>query len=346
MTATGRRWRHVIVMVCLVVSLVACAESVDGTPTAQPIPQAPLAGSSAEVTKVDYSSLGLTDDQQTQLADMARWRTWDPCSLIDRSTAAELGVVEHLYTPELDKCSVRYKFQGSAANSATWSVYAEVGTSPRSAKLGYRTDSLGGVNVSIRPPDDISTGCAYLLPLSAQRSVKISANWTSKASPAPRPACDAAKLIATPALQLLQHPKLRREAHSWPDTPLVLADPCGGVPALAKSQSIILDVDRAGLYECWYSAGPDRVLIQLRVGSNPVSVVRPPQVLVQIGEYSAVNKQNVVDCAADMSVGKPVPADPGDRLSSPSDVFSVYASAGTCAAANAVLLATAEALPE
>lgn len=343
MMTTNKRLPRVLGLLCLGVSLAACAEAVNGSPMAQPVPSSPSVDPAAKGFEVDYSGLKLTTDQQTQLADMARWRTWDPCSLIDPAAAAELGPVEKLSLSDLDKCSVRYEYPEQG--SATWSIDAEVGVSGREARRDYQGEKIDGVDVSVRRPSDTSTDCSYLLPLSGQRSVKIRASWYSKKAPAPRPPCEAARTIAAPALQLIQLPKLRRETHRSPDTPLVLGDPCGGLPKLPNAQDITVDADYSSLYECSYKSGRDRVRVRLQVGRDPTVGLTPPEVPVQLGKYAGVNRPYRSDCSAKIVVGEPVPPDAEESSSSRPEVFTVSASADTCAAANTVLVATADALP-
>lgn len=340
---TNKPLRHVIGLLCLGVSLAACAEAVPGSPVAQPVPGSPAVDPAAKGFEIDYSGLKLTTDQQAQLADMARLRTWDPCSLIDPAAAAELGTVENLSLSDMDKCGVRYEYPEQG--SATWSVSAEVGVSAREGRRDYQGEKIDGVDVSVKPPSDTRSDCSYLLPLSGQRSVKIRASWYSQKTPAPRPPCEAARTIAAPALQLIQAPKLRRETHRFPDTPLALGDPCGGLPQLPNGQDIIVDADYSSLYECAYKSGSERVRVRLEVQRDPTVGLRPPEVAVQLGKYAGMNRPYTRDCRAEIVVGEPVPPDPEERSSSRPEVFTVYASADTCAAANAVAVATADALP-
>lgn len=325
----------------LMCALPACSQSVPGNPTAGP----DVAVTPARVIPAGYG-VPLTAEQTALLDSEKAWRTWDPCALFDPGVLGALGPVETIAMGEwINVCDVDYVYD----RSNHWNISLKLGDSFGYIDGGPRIpDKVDGREVLRQSKDGRGLGqnfCDYGVPLGYGGYAEMRVSWNDP-STAPTPACAVAQRLTIAMMQRLVTPALRSQTRAEPYTPLLTADPCSGVAALTLDHRVNLSLETASLHNCYFYFDGNYSGASLQVSMHdPYELAaKNGRSTARIGNYEVDTSESGNSCDVEGKLTGPLATHPWMGMPGLPGWLVLKANGRTCVAAQAIYVATADAI--
>ncbi|MFB9909519.1 hypothetical protein [Allokutzneria oryzae] len=226
-------------MVVGTLALTMLATGCSGDPAPPPSqPPAQDGGAAAPVpATTDLGSLKADPESLRNMAEMAIYRTWDPCALHDPASASRIfGDAVSLIEPsDFDSCLLKVNLDRTG--SRNWRIYTRIGSPllDDEAAGGAVVEAAGRKFLQGKKSSSSTPGCEYNMQTSKTKVLSLQVTWGGMSTETPpKDPCALAKEYVTAVAPFFANPPLRSEAQTEPQLPLASKDPCAPLKDLVE----------------------------------------------------------------------------------------------------------------
>ncbi|MCP3804238.1 hypothetical protein NLX83_33690 [Allokutzneria sp. A3M-2-11 16] len=220
-------------------ALAVLATGCSGEPAAPPSQNPEQGGGAAPAgaASTDLGSVQADPESRRNMAEMAIYRTWDPCALHDPTAAAKVfGDAVALIEPsDFTSCLLRVNLDRTGSRG--WRIYTRVGSPFLEDDVAGATvlDAAGRKFHGKKSAPGSTPGCDFVMQTSKTKTLQLQVNWGGMSTETPpKDSCEAAKEYMTAIAPFFANPPLRSEAQTEPQLPLASKDPCAPVKELVE----------------------------------------------------------------------------------------------------------------